>query len=176
MCDTVETIPSTVQWMSGDITTIRHTPNRSLYHLKQAILTAVQSNENPYRLTLYRKGEEDEGWIHVTHTNYPSMFRREAHFYAILRDAILQEKLEYIYPLNHHDLWRFTCESEVDRQRIQISAVVCDREGFCSITDYHKAKQHDIPWTYGVEAFLRQYPISEHALANMKQLWSERRR
>ena len=184
MCDTVEAIPITIQWMSGDITTIHHTPNKSLYHLKQAILTAVQSDENPFRLTLYRRGndenedKDEEEWIHVTHTNYPSMFRKTTHFYAVMRDVILQESLEYIYPLNGHDLWRFTCESAVDRHRIQISVVVCEQEGFCPITDYHEAKRNkqDIPWKYGVDAFLKQYPVTEQTLANMVQLWSERRR
>jgi hypothetical protein len=181
MCDTVEAIPITVQWMSGDITTIQHTPNKSLYHLKQTILSAIQSYDNPFHLTLYQRGDEEKGeeeWIHVTHTNYPSIFRKATHFYAVMRSAILQESLEYIYPLNGHDLWRFTCESAVDRHRIQISVVVCEKEGFCSITDYHEAKrnQRDIPWKYDVETFLRQYPVTEQALTNMIRLWSERRR
>ncbi len=181
MCDTVETIPITVQWMSGDVTILHHTPNKSLYHLKQTILTAIQSHENPFRLTLYRKGEESEGkeeWIHVTHTNYPSIFRKPAHFYAVMRDMVIQESLEYVYPLNDYDLWRFTCESSVDRHRIQISVVVCEKDGFCPITDYHEARrnQRDIPWKYGVETLLRQYPVTEQASINMVQLWNERRR
>lgn len=182
ICDTVEAIPVTVQWMSGDITTIQHIPNKGLYHLKHAILTSIQSYENPFHLTLYQKGDEEKGeeeWIHVTYTTYPSIFREAAtHLYAVMRGTILQESLEYIYPLNGHDLWRFTCESAVDRHRIQISVVVCEQEGFCPITDYHEAKRNkqDIPWKYGVDAFLKQYPVTEQTLANMVQLWSERRR
>lgn len=185
MCDTVETIPITVQWMSGDITIIHYTPNKSLYRLKQAILTAIQSNANPYRLSLYLKDEEDE-WTYVTHTNYPSLFRKEAHFYAVMKDAIIHERLEYIYPLNGHDLykysldghdlWRFTYEDS-DEHRVQISMAVCKNDGFCGMTEYREAKQNgqDIPWKYGVETFLRDYPIAEQSLTNMVQLWRNRR-
>ena len=174
----VQFVPVTIQWMSGDITTISHHPRSSLYWLKRMILSMNHEVVTPHLLSLYTKNAEGE-WVEYTRPT----IQDETHFYAVVRQPIIHERLDYIYPMEGNDIWRFTYQDQLASQK-QLSVIVQTGEWFCRVNEYHDAIQRGraIPWIHTVEGLLEWYmtteqgmALEEHTLLNWIYLWKNRR-
>ena len=174
----VQSLQLTIQWMSGDITHVSHQPFRGLYLLKRTILSTINSDVNPCLLSFYTKDADGE----FTEYTHP-VIKKETHFYAAIREPILHERLDYIYPMGEDDLWRFTYQSSDGINQKQIVVLAKQGDWFCGINEYYKAKQQREPvqWIHTVEEFLEWYMttkqgmvLGEHALANFVFLWKNR--
>lgn len=174
------TVALTIHWISSDAPSqeIVFDPRRGWYALKKILQNTVPHLPipSPLRISLFQL----DGNIFVECQSGPIT---EGEYYALVRDPILHERLDYIYPMGEADLWRWTYQP-VDEgvAREQISFIF--REGrFCGIQEYREARQAggDVPWHTCVEDFLSsecqkrgEGRISETARWNLLDLWYRR--
>jgi hypothetical protein len=98
----------------------------------------------------------------------------DVHLYAVIRQSILNEKLDYIYPFEDGSCWRFSYHK--GNHRPQISFIHKDGM-FCGMNHYHEARKTEqmIPWTHTIESFMDIYKLEEQICSNLIYLWNNRK-
>jgi len=161
----------TIYWLSqeSEPLTLSWNPLHGWYRLKQRLLDCIPHLliVNALRIDLFRLQGDDLVECR-SETIVPGAY------YATIRPH-LQERLDFIYPMENASLWRWTYPSQEGNATISFM----EHNGqFCRIQEFRRAKQTGEPvlWHPSVEAFLSWTEGLEGIVrSHLLLLWHQRR-
>lgn len=171
-----EPISLTLYWLSRESEphTFSWNPLHGWYRLKQHLLERLPPLpvRNPLQISLFRLQEDD-----LVECRSGAM--ESGVYYATVRPS-LRERLDYIYPMEDANLWRWTYVIQENRMTLSF----LEHNGrFCRLQEFYQAKQagHPIPWHPSVDAFLSWVtetggiPMEGTLRSHLLLLWHQRR-
>lgn len=168
----------TIQMMSGCQVTLCADPQNGWWFLKQQFIVATtnQGKLSPYHMILMRL--TDDGEYIECDRNMPIENRI---YHLIVRDPILYEAVEYIYPIvEDGNLWRISYPVYLADEIIQIKSMtiaVTKTGACCNHVEYTPATllKNPIPWRPTIEILLKEYEMTDQSRANIRFLLDTKR-
>lgn len=165
----------TIHWLfkEAECCTFSYPPLHGWYRLKQRLLANVAHLQihNALRIALFRLHGDD-----LLECRSGSI--SPGVYYAMVQPR-LEERLDYIYPMEDADLWRWTYRTQ-EGERKTLS-VLDNRNGqFCRLQEFRHAKQtgDPVPWHPSIDAFLfwmMENGLEREVSSHLLLLWHQRR-
>jgi hypothetical protein len=165
-----------IQLLSGDVIPLSHPAHQGLFYIKCALARMNPEWETPLQV-LYRQDEKGDYSV----CKNPFSSKEGERLYLVIREPIRNEGLQFIYPFDHMELYRFY--HSLQSNSVEFTFTVKENTAFSMDYPYWKKERsvEKTTWFFSVEEMLRHYsetvcesPLEEDSIQNMIYLWETR--